>query len=58
MKLLWEFDGNIKYDNDSVVEETELRFCWCRGLPIWLHDIPGIVFRSDNEQFKVFHSSF
>ncbi|KAF7816832.1 beta-galactosidase 16-like [Senna tora] len=24
------------------------------GLPLWLHDIPGIVFRSDNEPFKVF----
>ncbi|XP_015576407.2 beta-galactosidase 16 [Ricinus communis] len=23
------------------------------GLPFWLHDIPGIVFRSDNEPFKV-----
>ncbi|XP_014501410.1 beta-galactosidase 16 [Vigna radiata var. radiata] len=28
--------------------------CTYGGLPIWLHDIPGIVFRSDNEQFK-FH---
>ncbi|XP_020212974.1 beta-galactosidase 16 [Cajanus cajan] len=28
--------------------------CSYGGLPIWLHDIPGIVFRSDNEQFK-FH---
>nr|XP_018676451.1 PREDICTED: beta-galactosidase 7 isoform X1 [Musa acuminata subsp. malaccensis] len=24
------------------------------GLPFWLHDVPGIVFRSDNEAFK-FH---
>lgn len=24
----------------------------CRGLPFWLHDIPGITFRSDNEPFK------
>ncbi|KAJ6405348.1 hypothetical protein OIU84_013330 [Salix udensis] len=22
------------------------------GLPFWLHDVPGIVFRSDNEPFK------
>ncbi|XP_027358432.1 beta-galactosidase 16-like [Abrus precatorius] len=28
--------------------------CTYGGLPIWLHDIPGIVFRSDDEQFK-FH---
>ncbi|TKY74250.1 Beta-galactosidase 16 [Spatholobus suberectus] len=28
--------------------------CTYGGLPIWLHDIPGVVFRSDNEQFK-FH---
>ncbi|PON73223.1 Glycoside hydrolase [Parasponia andersonii] len=25
---------------------------WCRGLPFWLHDIPGIVYRTDNEPFK------
>ncbi|GFZ09805.1 glycosyl hydrolase family 35 protein [Actinidia rufa] len=24
------------------------------GLPFWLHDVPGIVYRSDNEPFKVF----
>ncbi|KAK3012430.1 hypothetical protein RJ639_008332 [Escallonia herrerae] len=23
------------------------------GLPFWLHDVPGIVFRSDNEPYKV-----
>ncbi|KAH9757093.1 Beta-galactosidase 16 [Citrus sinensis] len=23
------------------------------GLPFWLHDVPGIVFRSDNEPFKI-----
>ncbi|WJX40193.1 Beta-galactosidase 16 [Trifolium repens] len=28
--------------------------CTYGGLPLWLHDIPGIVFRSDNDQFK-FH---
>lgn len=33
--------------------------CWlvlmafCRGLPEWLHEIPGIEFRTDNEPFKV-----
>ncbi|KAL2339755.1 hypothetical protein Fmac_007695 [Flemingia macrophylla] len=27
--------------------------CTYGGLPTWLHDIPGIVFRSDNEQFKI-----
>ncbi|KAL5993161.1 hypothetical protein ACLOJK_014083 [Asimina triloba] len=25
------------------------------GLPFWLHDVPEIVFRSDNEPFKVRH---
>jgi hypothetical protein len=25
----------------------------CRGLPVWLRDIPGIEFRTDNEPFKV-----
>ncbi|KAK8973773.1 hypothetical protein V6N11_064509 [Hibiscus sabdariffa] len=28
------------------------------GLPFWLHDIPGIVYRSDNEPFKVKYFSF
>lgn len=27
--------------------------CYFRGLPFWLRDTPGIVFRSDNEPFKV-----
>lgn len=26
----------------------------CSGFPVWLRDIPGIVFRTDNEPFKVF----
>lgn len=25
-----------------------------RGFPLWLHFIPGIQFRTDNEPFKVF----
>ena len=29
----------------------------CRGFPYWLKDIPGIVFRTDNEPFKVMNSS-
>ncbi|KAJ4842903.1 hypothetical protein Tsubulata_043380, partial [Turnera subulata] len=28
------------------------------GLPFWLHDIPGIVFRSDNEPFKYYMQKF
>ncbi|KAI9097772.1 hypothetical protein K1719_025543 [Acacia pycnantha] len=28
------------------------------GLPIWLHDVPGIVFRSDNEPFKYHMKKF
>ncbi|KAF2292103.1 hypothetical protein GH714_011094 [Hevea brasiliensis] len=24
-----------------------------RGLPFWLHDVPGIVYRSDNQPFKI-----
>ena len=27
----------------------------CRGFPFWLHDVPGIVYRTDNEPFKVHH---
>lgn len=31
-------------------------FSWClsSGFPLWLHFIPGIKFRTDNEPFKVF----
>jgi len=25
----------------------------CRGFPVWLRDIPGIEFRTNNEPFKV-----
>ncbi|XP_057795716.1 beta-galactosidase 16-like [Salvia miltiorrhiza] len=28
------------------------------GLPFWLHDVPGIVFRSDNEPFKIHMQNF
>ncbi|XP_019051572.1 PREDICTED: beta-galactosidase 16 isoform X2 [Nelumbo nucifera] len=28
------------------------------GLPFWLHDIPGIVYRSDNEPFKYYMQNF
>ncbi|XP_065880774.1 beta-galactosidase 16-like [Euphorbia lathyris] len=28
------------------------------GFPYWLHDIPGIVFRSDNEPFKYYMQRF
>ncbi|CAK9169228.1 unnamed protein product [Ilex paraguariensis] len=28
------------------------------GLPFWLHDVPGIVFRSDNDPFKLHMQNF
>ncbi|XAR62826.1 Beta-galactosidase [Bertholletia excelsa] len=28
------------------------------GLPFWLHDIPGIIYRSDNEPFKFYMQNF
>ena len=28
-------------------------YLWSRGFPLWLHFIPGIKFRTDNEPFKV-----
>ncbi|XP_022894853.1 beta-galactosidase 16 isoform X2 [Olea europaea var. sylvestris] len=28
------------------------------GLPFWLHNVPGIVFRSDNEPFKFYMKNF
>ncbi|KAG1328083.1 Beta-galactosidase 7 [Cocos nucifera] len=28
------------------------------GFPFWLHDVPGIVFRSDNEPFKFYMKRF
>ena len=27
----------------------------CSGFPVWLRDIPGIQFRTDNDPFKVYH---
>lgn len=28
-------------------------FVWNSGFPVWLHFVPGIKFRTDNEPFKV-----
>ncbi|XP_023734592.1 beta-galactosidase 6 [Lactuca sativa] len=28
------------------------------GLPFWLHDVPGIVFRTNNEPFKLYMQNF
>ncbi|XP_022720179.1 beta-galactosidase 16-like [Durio zibethinus] len=28
------------------------------GLPFWLHDVPGIVYRCDNEPFKLYMQNF
>ncbi|CBI18991.3 hypothetical protein VitviT2T_027055 [Vitis vinifera] len=28
------------------------------GLPFWLHDVPGIIYRSDNEPFKFYMQNF
>ncbi|XP_019182356.1 PREDICTED: beta-galactosidase 16-like [Ipomoea nil] len=28
------------------------------GFPFWLHDVPGIVFRSDNEPFKLYMQNY
>ncbi|KAI4336465.1 hypothetical protein L6164_014988 [Bauhinia variegata] len=28
------------------------------GLPFWLHDVPGIVYRTDNEPFKFYMQNF
>ena len=47
----------VSWDNDYA---TKLKcgckswLLWfCRGFPFWLHDIPGISYRTDNEPFKV-----
>ena len=29
-----------------------------RGLPYWLREVPNIIFRTDNEPFKVLSSAF
>ncbi|KAI5402325.1 hypothetical protein KIW84_050077 [Lathyrus oleraceus] len=29
-----------------------------RGFPFWLHDVPGIVYRTDNEPFKFYMQNF
>ncbi|XP_075089023.1 beta-galactosidase 16-like isoform X1 [Nicotiana tabacum] len=28
------------------------------GFPFWLHDVPGIIYRSDNEPFKLYMQNF
>ncbi|TKY60459.1 Beta-galactosidase 6 [Spatholobus suberectus] len=28
------------------------------GFPFWLHDVPGIVYRTDNEPFKIYMQNF
>nr|GMD74492.1 beta-galactosidase 16-like isoform X1 [Ipomoea batatas] len=28
------------------------------GFPFWLHDVPGIIFRSDNEPFKLYMQNY
>ncbi|XP_030939177.1 beta-galactosidase 6-like isoform X3 [Quercus lobata] len=30
----------------------------CRGFPFWLHDVPGIVYRSNNKPFKFYMQNF
>ncbi|VAH07686.1 unnamed protein product [Triticum turgidum subsp. durum] len=32
--------------------------CSCRGFPFWLHDVPNITFRTDNEPFKMVEPAF
>ncbi|KAG6767877.1 hypothetical protein POTOM_026766 [Populus tomentosa] len=39
-------------------EGFSVSFVQCRGFPVWLKYVPGISFRTDNEPFKVFVSSF
>lgn len=31
---------------------------YIRGLPYWLREVPGIIFRSDNEPYKKHMSAF
>jgi len=38
-----------------VAAEWNFGYCsfWSRGVPVWLHYVPGTVFRQDNEPWKV-----
>ncbi|KAK3023055.1 hypothetical protein RJ639_044771 [Escallonia herrerae] len=67
---LYNFRG--RYDIVSFIKEIQAQGLYASlrigpfiesewtygGLPFWLHDVPGIVFRSDNEPFKQFMQVF
>ncbi|XP_065875334.1 beta-galactosidase 6 isoform X2 [Euphorbia lathyris] len=67
-----EYDFSGRYDIVKFIKEIEaqgLYVClrigpfieseWSYGgLPFWLHDVPGIVYRSDNEPFKFYMQNF
>ncbi|KAK2995676.1 hypothetical protein RJ640_006136 [Escallonia rubra] len=67
---LYNFSG--RYDIVSFIKEIQAQGLYASlrigpfiesewtygGLPFWLHDVPGIVFRSDNEPFKHFMQVF
>lgn len=38
-----------------ILWDLSSNYAWCmfRGFPVWLRDIPGIEFRTDNALFKV-----
>ncbi|XP_044470349.1 beta-galactosidase 6-like [Mangifera indica] len=67
-----EYDFNGRYDLVKFIKEVQaqgLYAClrigpyieseWAYGgFPFWLHDVPGIVYRSDNEPFKFYMQNF
>lgn len=46
---------SLKFSDMVIPSLWNFRFfnTHCRGLPFWLHNVQGIVFRTDNEPFKV-----
>ncbi|KAG5050111.1 hypothetical protein JHK85_011214 [Glycine max] len=46
---MYDFRG--RYDLVGFIKEIQAQGL---GFPFWLHDVPGIVYRTDNESFKAF----
>ncbi|KAB1210499.1 Beta-galactosidase 6 [Morella rubra] len=67
-----EYDFSGRYDLVGFIKEIQAQGLYAclrigpyiesewtyGGFPFWLHDIPGIVYRSDNEPFKFYMQNF
>ncbi|XP_034689346.1 beta-galactosidase 6 [Vitis riparia] len=67
-----QYDFNGRYDLVKFIKEIQAQGLYAclrigpfiesewsyGGLPFWLHDVPGIVYRTDNEPFKFYMQNF